>query len=183
MIKIVDGNLFDSDANFILHQTNCQDYKNYMNNDIAKQVLELYPHVEREYNRYIHHCNKNKLPILGTAQYVPVDHWALIMVDTIKNNNVIAYDSKYQYIVNIFGQSDFDTDGKMYTNLKALKNAMIDVKKKAQAIGASIALPYGIGNVRGSASWDDVYKIIKDVFGNSELDIEIRRFSRVNEDE
>lgn len=172
MIKIVEGNLFDSSANFIVHQTNCQ---GVMGSGVAAQVRQFYPHVEKEYMRYVRYTKKNKLPLLGTAQYVPVDSWALIMVDAVKNNNIIAYDTKYQYIVNVFGQDDFGTDGKIYTNLKALKNALIDVKKKAQAIGASIALPYGIGSVRGNANWDDVYKIIKDVFGNSGLDVEIRK--------
>jgi len=172
MIKIVDGNLFDSKANFLIHQVNAQDV---MKSGVAKQVANLYPHVESEYHKYIRYCKKNKIDAVGTAQYVPVDHWALIMVDTLKNNNVFDYDKQYQYIVNIFGQENYGYDGKQYTNLKALKNALIDVRNKAQIIGATVALPYGLGSVRGGANWDDVYKIIKDVFGCSTVDVEIRK--------
>lgn len=172
MIKIVDGNLFDSKANFLIHQVNCADT---MGSGIAKQVANMHPHVESEYHKYIRYCKKNKINPIGTAQFVPVDHWALIMVDTLKNNNVFDYDKQYQYIVNVFGQENFGYDGKQYTNLKALKNALIDVRNKAQIIGATVALPYGLGSVRGGANWDDVYKIIKDVFGCSTVDVEIRK--------
>lgn len=172
MIKIVDGNLFDSKANFLIHQVNCADT---MGSGIAKQVANMYPHVESEYHKYIRYCKKNKINFIGTAQFVPVDHWALIMVDTLKNNNVFDYDKQYQYIVNVFGQENFGYDGKQYTNLKALKNALIDVRNKAQVIGATVALPYGFGSVRGGANWDDVYKIIKDVFSCSTVDVEIRK--------
>lgn len=172
MIKIVEGNLFDSKANFIVHQTNAQ---GVMGSGVAAQVARLYPHVEREYIRYVHKCKKNKAPILGTAQYVPIDYWAVVMVDTMKNNNITAYDKQYQYIVNVFGQNEYGYDGKMYTNLKALKNALIDVREKAESIGATVAMPFGIGSTRGGADWNDVFKIIKDVFGNSNVDVEIRK--------
>lgn len=174
MIKIIDGNLFDSKANFIVHQTNCQ---GVMGSGVAKQVATLYPHVEVEYRKYLKYCQKNHIKPLGTAQYVPSESWALIMVDTMKNDKVIQYDNNYQYIVNLFGQGDYGYDGKQYTNVKAMKNAFVDIKKKAMEIGASVALPYQIGSCRGGADWNEVYNIIQNVFAD-EVDVEIWRYDK-----
>ena len=171
MIKIVDGNLFDSKANFIVHQVNCQ---GVMCSDVARQVEEMFPHVGAEYRKYIRYCKKNHIELLGTAQYVPNEVWALTMIDTMKNNNVFDYDTNYQYIVNLFGQSIYDEE--LQTNLKAMKKALMDVCEKAENIGATVAIPYNIGSCRGGANWDDVYMIIKKVFEQSSVDIEIWRY-------
>lgn len=172
MIKIIDGNIFDSKANFIVHQTNCQ---GVMGSGVALQVSERYPHVETEYRKYLNYCRKNKIQPLGTAQFVPTEFWALIMVDTMKNNNVTAFDNNYQYIVNLFGQDDYGV-GEQHTNLKAMKNAFIDIRNKAEKIGATVAMPYKIGSCRGGADWNEVYTIIKKIFENSNVDVEIWRY-------
>lgn len=169
MIKIINGNLFDSKANFIVHQTNCQ---GVMGSGVAAQVADKFSHVETEYRKYLRYCKKNKVKALGTAQYVPLESWAVIMVDTMKNNNVIAYDKNYQYIVNLFGQDNYGM-GELHTNLKAMKKAFIDIKEKAKEIGATVA----IGSFRGGADWEDVYSIIQEVFGE-EVDVEIWRYDK-----
>lgn len=171
MINIIDGNLFDSKANFIVHQTNCM---GCMKSGVALQVAEQYPHVETEYRKYLNYCRKTKIEPLGTVQYVPNEVWALIMVDTMKNNNVIAFDNNYQYIVNLFGQSTYGEG--LHTDLKAFKKALMDVREKAEKIGATVAMPYKIGSCRGGANWNDVYTIIKKVFEKSSVDVEIWRY-------
>lgn len=174
MIKIIDGNLFDSNANFIVHQVNCQAV---MGSGVAKQVADNFPHVEKEYLKYCKHCKKNKKKLLGSVQYVPVDSWALIMCDTMNNDRVDAYDTNYQYIVNLFGQDNFGM-GEQHTDLTAMKNCFVDIREKAEKIGASIAMPYKIGSFRGGADWNDVYKIIQDVFGKSKVDVEIWKYDK-----
>ena len=57
MIKIINGNLFDSKADFLVHQTNCQ---GVMGSGVAAQVAERYSHVETEYRKYLRYCKKNK---------------------------------------------------------------------------------------------------------------------------
>ena len=168
MIKIIDGNLFDSKANFIVHQTNCE---GVMGSGVAFQVKEMYPHVEKEYRKYLRYCDKNNIEPLGTAQYVPTEVWALTMIDTIKNNNVIDFDTNYQYIVNLFGQSSYGEG--LQTDLKAMKKAFIDIRNKAQNIGATVAMPFKIGSFRGGEKWENVYNVIKDVFEKSNVDVEI----------
>lgn len=171
MIKIVDGNLFDSNANFIVHQVNCQ---SIMGSGVALQVKERFPHVETEYRKYLNYCRKNKIQPLGTAQYVPTEFWALVMVDTMKNDNVTAFDTNYQYIVNLFGQDTIGAD--VNTDLEAMKKAFIDIRDKAQKIGATVAMPYRIGSCRGGEKWENVYAVIKNVFGKSNVNVEIWRY-------
>ena len=87
MIKVtLDNNedYFSNTHNFII---------NYVGLDetINDNLIKQYPHVEKEYLRYLKYCSKNHINIIGSIQYVPVDTWALIMCDTMKNNNVFAY--------------------------------------------------------------------------------------------
>lgn len=173
MIKIVDKNLFDSNANFLIHQTNCQ---GVMGSGVALQVANNFPHVEHEYMKYLRYCKKNNINPLGTAQYVPVDTWAMVMVNTMTNNDIMAYDSQYQYIVNLFGQDDFGM-GKQQTNLKAMEKAFNDIYKKAKKINATVAMPYKIGSYRGGADWNVVYSMIQRVFGDG-VDVEICRCNK-----
>lgn len=172
MISIVEKNLFDSKANFLVHQVNCQ---GVMGSGIALQVAKKYPHVDKEYRSYVYHNKKIKKNILGTVQYVPIDVWALGLVNTIKNDRVEAYDQHYQYIVNLFGQDIYGSG--LQTNLNAFKKGMMDIKYKAENIGASVAMPFRIGSCRGGADWNDIYKIIKNVFDNSNVGVEICKYN------
>ena len=172
MIKVIDKKLFNSTANFIVHQVNCQ---GVMGSGVALQVAEIYPHVEQEYMKYLRYCKKNRINPLGTAQYVPIDTWAMIMVNTMKNNNVLAYDSQYQYIVNLFGQDNYGM-GVQQTDLKAMERAFQDIYEKAKFIEASVAMPYMIGSYRGGAKWEDVYSIIQKTF--KDIDVEICRYNK-----
>lgn len=166
MIEIVNGNILSSKANFIVHSCNCVgDIRG-----ISAQIVDEYSHIEKEYMKYIRYCNKNRIELLGSAQYVPTEIWAITMTDTMKNNNVIDYDNNYQYIVNMFCQDMFE-DGLM-TDLTAMKNAFTDIRDKAKNIGATIAIPYKIGIAR-NVSWNDIYAVIKNVFERSDINVEI----------
>lgn len=171
MIKFIDGNIFDSKANFICHSCNCI---GVMGAGVAAQAACLFPHVEKEYRKYLHYCKKHNIEPLGTVQYVPTQYWALGLVDTIKNNYIDTYDKDYQYIVNLFGQSSVGTG--LQTDLTAMRKAFEDIKRKAKSVGATIAVPYKIGSCRGGANWNDIYKIITDVFGDNKVDVEIWKY-------
>lgn len=162
MIEIVKGNILDSEANFVVHSC---DYSGNADSDFDKVL----PHTEKERMKYIRHCNKNGIELNGTNQFVPTEVWALVMVDTMKNNNITAFDSNYQYIVNMFCQSTFD--GEFNTDLKAMKKALEDIREKAHRIGATVSVSY---NTR-SANWNDFYNVIKKVFEKSDVNVEIWR--------
>jgi O-acetyl-ADP-ribose deacetylase (regulator of RNase III) len=150
MVKMMEGNIFNSSANFIVNNVTCE---GDMNND----VLEFCPYAKSECLKFIRHCNKRNESVLGAAQYVPVDSWALIMCDTINNEKIDAYDKNYKYIVNLFGIND---EGK--ADYKALKHGFYDIKNKAKSIGAKIAIPYDIGGKQRDKIIELIYKVFKD---------------------
>lgn len=162
MIKNMDGNIFDSSANFIVHS-----YGNIGFMD--DYIEENYPHVVKESLKYIRHCKKNHIEMLESVQYIPTEVWPIGWVDTMKNNNVIAFDNPYQYIVNLFCQKNSE-DG-ILTDLKAMKKVLTDIREKAQDINATVAIPYKIG----FGDWNNIYNLIKKVFEKSDIDVEIWR--------
>lgn len=135
MVNTIKGNISDSDANFIV----CLCDNSYdFDYDIPVDL-----HVDKERMKYIRHCEKNNIELFGTAQYIPSEVWALPMVDTMKNNDVTAYDANYQYIVNVFCKDAFD--GKI--NLKSMRKAFTDVLNKAKNINAVVAIHSNVGTI------------------------------------
>ena len=95
MINHIKCDIFESGADIICHQVNCQ---GAMNSGVAKQVRNRYPDV---YDAYKSIC-KEKTPkeLLGYAQPV----W-------LKNDLTI---------VNLFAQDQYGYDGKCYTDYCSL---------------------------------------------------------------
>lgn len=152
MVKIFDGDLLESNATIIAHQVNCQ---GKFNSGVAKQVREKYQEV---YNAYKWLCDthlKCKDALLGDCQMIEIHNG--------------------KYIANLFGQLGYDYDGKQYTDIHALKRALIKLRNKTHLgmnpENITIAFPYGLGSVRGGAKWEDVYKIIEEVFRGYNVEI------------
>ena len=139
MTKSVPKMISELKANFIINPVseteNSQDFY---------KINELYPHIEREYLKYIRHCKKNNINTFGTIQYVPVDIWALIFVDTIENDYIEAYDENYQYVVNVFCKEN--VDGEIRIDIETLKKTLNDIKKCSLASNMSIAIPAKLSN-------------------------------------
>lgn len=171
MVRIIDGNIFDSDANFIVNYCNNM---GVIDSEMSYQVSDAFPHVEKEYMRYIKYYSNNNSKLSGSVQYVPTEIWAMNMVDTIKNNNVEAYDTNYQYVVNVFCQEV--SDYKVHTDLNAMKKAFADIRDKASKIGATVAIPYETEGYRNDTSWNNLYNIVKKVFEQSDVNAEIWRY-------
>ena len=192
-IKIIDGDLFTTNAKIICHQVNCQ---GEMNTGVAQQVKEKFPHVYEEYKGYVEAYRKVverftggyfKLKLddlLGVVYATPTkkQNW-FFYVDSCFNQKFVGYkmvDSN-QYIANLFAQANYGYDGKMYTDLGALKNCFIKVRDmtnlKNNLRNASIAMPYKIGCCRGAADWEhEVFPMIQEVF--KDCDVELWRWDR-----
>lgn len=169
MIEIVNGNLFDSKETLIVHQVNCV---GRMGSGVAKQVSDTYPHVAKEYRKYLNHCNKKNINPLGTIQCVPVHVWALPMINTMDSKGIYVYDEKEcQFIVNLFGQHDIGAG--LQTDINALEKALKSVLSIASKLHCDVAMPYKIACCRGGADWNDVYTIIKKVFDNSSVNVKL----------
>jgi len=142
MIKIIDGDLFDSKAGVIAHQVNCQ---GAMNSGVAKQIRQKYPKVFKHYIKYY-----RNFP-LGACQIIEV------------NSNLS--------IANMFAQDKYGYDGKQYTSYDALKSCFMQLYKYAKFKNYTIAMPYKVGCVRGGANWDKVYSIMKEIFTDVDVEL------------
>ena len=154
MIKIIDGDLFTTNAKFICHQVNCQ---KRMGSGVALHVKNKYPHVYKEY------CKIASPKMLGNVQIVPT------------KEKYLGYDCgslsvpyTEQWICNMFAQDNYGYDGKLYTDLIALEKCFRymsgRVIERNNNCRATIAMPWKIGCCRGGANWEDVYKMINDIF-------------------
>lgn len=142
---IVDGDIFESGADIIAHQVNCQ---GVMGSGIAKQVREKFPRV---FERYKEECDTWKSALLGEC----------LLVSTEKN-------AVSQVIANLFGQDRFGYDGKCYTDYEKLRRALWRLRRCSEMIGnlrhkkVSIAIPYLMGCHRGGGDWEIVSKMIEE---------------------
>ena len=147
MIKHIKCDIFESGADVILHQVNCQ---GVMGSGVAKQVREKFPNVYKSYKTM---CDgmKDRTHLLGMAQCVRVNSG--------------------QYIVNLFAQDNYGYDGKCYTDYKALKKCLQGVRNYPMFDNQTVAIPYKIGCDRGGGDWNVVYKMIEDVFSDSDMTV------------
>lgn len=144
MLKIIDGDIFESGADIIAHQVNCQ---GVMGSGVAKQVREKYPLVFR---RYREQCEMFGSDLLGVC-YLFCEN-----------------DLATPIIANLFAQDKFGYDGKCYTDYDALRNALSMLKTKINTypglsgVSPKIAIPYLMGCHRGGGDWEIVSKMIEE---------------------
>lgn len=149
MVTIIDGNLFNSTANIICHQCNCQ---GVMGSGVAAEVKKRYPHVFEAY-RQDYFDGELKLGHVCFA--------------TAKQDQVIA---------NMCAQDNFGYSGGIYTNYEGLQKCLDKVKAYATYSYDTkpvIAFPYLMSCYRGGGDWNVVYKMIEDTF--DDFDVEIWR--------
>lgn len=150
MIKHIKCNIFESGADVICHQVNCQ---GVMGSGVAKQVRERYPNVFEEYKM---ECNFQRNH-LGKIQIVPI--------------------SKTQSIANLFAQDNYGYDKKCYTDYSALHNCLKQIYMCCRNLNQTIAFPYLMSCARGGGDWNIVYKMIEDIFKDYDGDILICEYN------
>lgn len=147
MVRHVFGDIFDSSADAILHQVNCQ---GVMGAGIAKQVRDKFPDVYQDYKEL---CNGHKgrtSELLGTAQ-------------------VCIKGDRRTDIVNLFAQDRYGRNGMRYTNYAALRKCLKYVND--MYVGKSVAIPYLMGCGLGGGDWGIVSQIIEDTMKDCEVTI------------
>lgn len=147
MINHIKGDIFQSNADVILHQVNCQ---GVMGSGVAKQVREKYPWVFAEYKRL---CDDAKRLPNGTKSLLGVTQFVFI--------------NETQVIGNLFAQDRFGYDGKCYSDYTALRKCLMYVKKKFG--DKKIAIPYLMACHRGGGNWDTVREIIEDTLEGCDI--------------
>ena len=158
MIKHIKCDIFESGADVICHQVNCQ---GVMGSGIAKQVRDKYPKVYEEYLKLCSEYRNDTKALLGRTQYVST--WG---------------DGKGNFggIVNLFAQDKFGYDGKCYTNYFSLRICLEEVRRHVYN-GKSVAIPYLMGCHRGGGDWNVVYKMIEEVFADSDCEVLICEYN------
>lgn len=149
-IEIINGDLLNSNVDYICHQVNCQ---GKMNSGIAKSIREKWPEVYKGYtDKWLavyqdEHIGLSTL--LGTIQII--DIW-----DDFEDKNC------KQAVINMFAQYNYGYDGRRYTSYDAFWLCLNNI---AQYIpkGSHIGFPYNIGCGRGGANWNIIYAMINEV--------------------
>lgn len=148
MLKIIEGNIIDSQADYVVHQVNC---KGAMNSGVAKTLRDFNEGIYIHYRLICEEKNFNPETLLGIYDEYP-----------IKQGN--------QIVLSLFAQNSYGYDGKQYTDVEAFQKGLNTMRSKIPIFSwkndkmhhTSIALPYKIGCGRGGANWDKVYKIIEE---------------------
>lgn len=168
MIKHIKCDIFESRADYICHQVNCQ---GKMNSGIAKAIRERWPEVYKNYQDwYISyeawgyaHTNENVEALIISA-----------MLGKIQI--VLANPKESCYVINMAAQGYYGYDGCRYTSYDAFWNCLNEIKL-AVPEGSKIAFPYKIGCVRGGANWNIIYKMIEEVFADFDGEVLICEYN------
>lgn len=147
----LNGNLLNTNCDYICHQVNCQ---GKMNSGIAKSIRKKWPKV---YENYMAKCNAMGLYgnhfMLGDIQIVGLweDFYATV---------------KHQSIINMFAQNNYGYDGRKYTSYDAFWQCLKSISATVPK-GATIAFPDHVGCCRGGANWEVIKKMIEEVLGTN----------------
>lgn len=159
MIRYYTGNLFDSNADIICHQVNCQGAFGY---GIAGQIKKLFPEVEKTYKRitkqWIEREHGDTSKLLGRVCAQPVEK-----------------DGRWFLIGNLYGQNDYGRKKSVYTDYAALEKAMGEIRAFLEARGKkeTAAFPWGIGCGSAGGDWEIVEDMIRRVFDGYDGEIQI----------
>ena len=170
MIKTIKCDIFESGADAILHQVNCQ---GVMGSGVAKQVKDRYPLVY-EYYKLLCEDDKKQREKLGISKSMLLGRAQLVY----KHDYLIGAnyeDVDMQVIVNLFAQDKYGYNGGLYTDYNALEKSMYQAKQLLRLNARrSVAIPYKMSCCRGGGDWNIVMNIINKVFGDDgEFDVMI----------
>lgn len=161
-IRIVNGDLLDSQAQVIAHQTNC--CKGF-GSGVAKAIKEKYPIVAEKHRLA---CEINE----GVKGNTPADLLGRIQPVSVSDPMFLGD----KYVVNMYAQENYGYDGAKYTSYDALDTCLSKLVTFCKDKGIkTVAFPYGMSSVRGGANWEVVMALINAHFGDTDIDVEIRR--------
>lgn len=137
-LPIIQKDILQSKEEIVGHQTNC---KGKMGAGIALVIRNAFPKAYDEYKSY---CNiEDDFSIFGTCQVVKVE--------------------ENKYVANIFGQYGYSRTTQS-TNYDKVRSSLLELKKFAYENSLSVALPQYMGCKLGGGDWNEVHRIIEEVF-------------------
>ena len=151
MIVYKECDIFDSGADILCHQVNCQ---GVMGSGVAKQVKDRFPLVFEEYMKWC--TERNAEDLLGCTQYVRLKlPWEDI------------HEGEFMGVMNLYGQLNYGYDGNCYTDYDALENCFTNINifcRDFFPTSPVLAFPYKFGCARGGGDWDTVYALTERCF-------------------
>ena len=172
MILYEKGNLLESGCDIIIHQVNCQ---KVMGSGIAKQIRDRWPHIYKEYCKFIDYRYDN-----GLCRY-SCDFLGMIQPLLVMNPLVTDNGSFYKgcLITNFFSQDNYLPRGVCHTDYQAFRQCCKELKNfiiEKQLQNCIIGFPYKIGCGLAGGDWSIVSKIIEEEL--SEYNIEIWEYEK-----
>lgn len=158
-MKYVKDDIFNSNADAILHQVNCQ---GVMGSGIAKQIKEKYPAVFKYYKALCDGDKKTRKK-LGFSKSSLLG-WAQVCY---KEDYLVGHVKDTQVIVNLFAQDRYGKDGRCYTDYSALNKCLEQVNKRFA--GKSVAIPYLMGCGLAGGDWNIVSKLIEETLTDCDV--------------
>ena len=150
MIKIVNGDLLQSNLPLIAHQTNCL---GVMGAGIAKSIKNKWSIVYTQYVDKCRHYNYSK-ELLGKCQVC------------------VTEDEPIKFVVNLFGEYSFTESvapfENRHTDYDALKKSLLHLKAICENTEITkIGIPYKLGCGLAGGDWDGVvYPMLQELFAN-----------------
>ena len=166
-IEYFEGDLLTSGCDYICHQVNCQ---GVMGSGIAKSIKEKWPEVYSNYKLYCNEYDRMACELYGAYENGPSGSDLLL-----GKTQAVEINDK-QTVINMFSQLDYGYTGHRFTSYDAFYDCLCEIVLHAPK-GGKIGFPYGIGCVRGGASWNIVEAMITEVLGK-DYQVEIWRFDR-----
>lgn len=163
MVVFKEGDLLDSDCDFICHQVNC---KGVMGSGIAKQIRDRYPVV------YFYHRRDFELgnAILGKVKIINVTHKS----------------HKFRMVVNMYSQYDYLPRTITHTDYKAFESCLDKIKKFVSVFQNehgkkySIGFPDHIGCGLAGGDWTIIKDMIVKAFEGDEWSVQIIKLPKEN---
>ena len=158
MLKYFSGDIFNSDADIICHQVNCQ---GVFGRGIAGQIKTMFPEVEKTYRiitkQWQEQAGGITSGLLGRVSAQPVE-----------------LNGRWFLIANLYGQDNYGKNG-IYTDYRALLQAVTEIRDFVDVRGKleKVAFPYGIGCGNAGGDWNKVEEIINSCFSDYQGEVQI----------
>lgn len=138
MLRIIEGNLLDTERGIIVHQCNCQ---GAYGAGIAKQIAKRWPQAKLAYLDHLTQCSASHTSPLGTYCCVPI------------NNNLTVINMLTQYYYGNAART-----GRCYTNYEAFDKALRNIREAYP--NECIYVPHNIGCGLAGGQWHRVSNIL-----------------------
>lgn len=174
-IQEINGNLLDSGCTVLAHQVNCM---GVMGSGVARAIKDKWIDVYLEYLRGVQALDHN---CLGGCLIIKAEEGKFVanIFGQYYYNGYFKEPGQYME-QEVWKRPEIDESGNIvrFTNYEALYSGLRRLKTEMMKYGVdSVAFPHGFGAQRGGGNWEIILCMIKEVFKDTPIKIEIRRLT------